>query len=77
MLVPHHPRVRNPQLAAALARRGKTGRSLAAEIGIHENTLSSILNCRSVPTKQTATRIAKALRSTPRALGLIDGRTVR
>ncbi|MFC1453102.1 helix-turn-helix domain-containing protein [Verrucomicrobiota bacterium] len=55
------PRTRNPNLAAAMARAGLTGRLLARQCGIHPMTVSGLLNRRRDPKPQTARTIAEAL----------------
>lgn len=64
---------KNPALAAAMARTGKTGLALSRESEIHPVTFSHLLNNRSWPKAQTIRRIAKALHTTPKALGFPKG----
>lgn len=70
-------RPKNPHLAAAMARSGKSARRLAAETGIHPNTISRLLNRRSATTPETAAKLATALRCSVPSLRLevIAGRT--
>ena len=62
-------RRKNHLLAAALARCGKTARAVSTEIGVHELTISRLLNCRHDPSPKTARQIAQALETTPAGLG--------
>ena len=66
----HHSK--NPELAAALARAGLTNQRLAERAAIHPITVSRLLNQRQLPSPETAAKIAAALDSTPRDLGLTD-----
>ena len=63
-------RPRNPHLAAAMARAGKSILVLAEETGLHRHTISRALNLRSACTHQTAKRLATALGTTAKALHL-------
>ena len=65
-------RRKNGALAAAIATSGHTSQAIAKLTGLTGNTISRILNYRQAPTPETAKKIAKALDSTPRALGLCN-----
>ena len=66
-------RVKNVPLVAAMAATGITGRELASRAGITPTTLSHVVNQRTDPRPETAAAIARALNSTPAALGLMGG----
>lgn len=66
-------RVRNVPLVAAMAASGLNGRTLAERAGITQTTLSHVVNQRTEPKPETAAAIAKALNSSPAALGLTGG----
>lgn len=53
----------------AMAKCKKTGKKLASETGLHNVTVSALLNNRTDPKPETAAKIAVALNTTPGALG--------
>ncbi|NQT18503.1 MAG: helix-turn-helix transcriptional regulator [Planctomycetes bacterium] len=63
-------RSKNSRLVAQLARRCVTQRQVARVAGLHQNTVSQIVNNRTDPTPATAQAIAAALHTTPARLGL-------
>ena len=65
----HRRLPRNPKLAAAMAEHGHSVASLSAAAGLYWTTVSRILNLRTLPTRDTADRIARVLNTTPKALG--------
>lgn len=67
----HRPK--NPLLAAALARTGRTGQDVARDAKIHRVTFSRILNCHERPAAATAERIAAALDTTTEELFSASG----
>ncbi len=69
------PRPRNASLAAAMARQGWTGRSLAKASGLSETTVSKLLNRRETAGPETAAAIARVLQVSPDALDLTEGST--
>ena len=66
-------RRKNPDLVAALARSGLSGKDLSKQCGLCPATVSRVICCRLSPTAATINKIAAALKTTPAALGL-DGR---
>ena len=63
-MAPLHPRrKKNPSLAAALARSGHTGKSLARSVGIHPTNVSRILNNRQAPSPANAAKMAAILQT--------------
>ncbi len=62
-------RKKNHYLAAAMARSGKTARTISEEAGIHWNTISRLMNLKDNPRSATALAIAKSLNTTVEDLG--------
>jgi len=64
------PRQKLVPLVARMAELGESTTTLSRKAGVHFHTLSRVINKRQAATPKTATRIARALGSTPEALGL-------
>ena len=62
-------RIKNGQLAAALAKSGMSQYDVAAQAGVHRNTICRLLCQRQAPKPETAQRIATALNTSPENLG--------
>jgi transcriptional regulator with XRE-family HTH domain len=59
---------KNLPLLTAMATHGMTNRKLARATGLHEITISRLLNSRGYPTPDTQRKIAKALDTVPAQL---------
>lgn len=64
---------RNHKLLVAMSRAGKSARQISRETEVHYTTISLILNGWTTPKTETVTAIAKALGTTPKAIGLTEG----
>ena len=62
-------RSKNVAMVAEMATRGLTGRQLAKATGLSKNTISELVNNRRTPSRDTARKIARALKVTPAKIG--------
>ena len=66
------PSNKNRHLASIMALRGHTAITLAEKAGISTTCISQIINQRVQPKPETVQAIAKALKSTPAKLNLLE-----